>query len=319
MGAPVTTQVFVDSLVAINIAISLYLWCIVGLWTLRADMPALQRRQLLLMISVLFPAMLVISLSHASWGMGHDYLFWIEVFLTFLAGPVYFEFVYGRVFGSSALRFTLPLVALVAWQLLSTSLLQFSIVLPALFTLAALTLYLLYGSARQDRALAHVLGIAIVMHLAQALRYLGRDLPWLDELVPFTAAMLGLAYMTWLLLPAQRQARTRDWDDSIDTVFGAVDDYLRISQRYRDPTLKLDMLASELGLRPYLVSQAINRRAGRFNDYINRFRVEAFIDNYRVGQNIEALANRVGFQSKSAFYRAFRAATGNTPTQFEFS
>ncbi len=314
-----TAQLFSDSLVAINIAISLYLWCFISLWTWRADMPALLRRQLLLMISVLFPAMLVISLSHASWGVGHDYLFWIEILLTVLAGPVFFDFVYGRVAGSSALGITLPLAGLLAWLLVGADSLGFAILLPASFTLAAAVLCLLRGGVSQDRRLLHVLFVATVMHLAQLLRFLGRESPWLDELVPFTAAMLGLAYLTWLLLPAQRQARTREWDDSVDMVFNAVDEYLHGSQRYRDPSLKLDTLADELGLRPYLISQAINRRAGRFTDYINRLRVEAFIDDYRGNQNIEALANRVGFRSKSAFYRAFRAATGNTPTQFELS
>jgi type III secretory pathway component EscV len=65
-----TEQVFVDSLVAINITISLFLWCFVCLWTIRSGLIRLHRLQTLLLISTMFPAMVVISLSHASWSVG---------------------------------------------------------------------------------------------------------------------------------------------------------------------------------------------------------------------------------------------------------
>ncbi len=160
----------------------------------------------------------------------------------------------------------------------------------------------------------------MTIHLAPLLRFLGRDLAWFGELVPFTATLLGLRYMIWLFLPQQRTSRkSQDEEGVIAPVFDLVDRHLKTSRCYRDSRLNLASLARELDLPSYIVSQAINQYAGRFNDYVNQFRIEDFLDQYREQQNIEALAHQVGFNSRSAFYRAFRSATGKTPSQYIYS
>jgi AraC-like DNA-binding protein len=315
----VSAQLLVDSLVAVNIAVSMFLWCFISLWVWRSDLSALRQRQSLLLVAVTFPTMMVISLSHASWSFAADSLHWVELVLSFSAGPLFFDFIYGRLKSASSLYWTLPAVAIATMLSLilgNTGLLIFS---PALFTLAAFALTLRHKKSINDRVSIHALSVAFTIHLAQVLRLLGRDFEWFEEVVPFTATLLGLAYMIYLLLPRQKSSGKLPADDGDRSVFELVDAYLKRSKSYHDPKLTLSILSHDLDLPAYIVSQAINQHAGRFNDYINQFRIEAFIGRYRREQNVEALAHQVGFNSRSAFYRAFRASTGKTPSQYTFS
>ena len=311
-----TEQVFVDSLVAINITISLFLWSFVCLWTIRSRLTCLHRLQTLLLISTMFPAMIVISLSHASWSSGAQTLFWLEIALTVIGGPFYFDFVYGRIKSASSLHLTLPAIGFLSFWIIQIDELRFILFVPVIFTLASICLYWLEKDSAHRKLLVHVFSVAVIMHLAQLFRYLGRNLDWFEELVPFTATILGLTYMCWLLLPHKQKPDIAKDDHAWDSVFRTVDSYLQRTKAYCNPQLKVATLAEQLDLRPYLLSQAINQQAGRFNDYINRYRIEAFLDRYDSNQKVEALAHQVGFNSKSAFYRAFRNVTGKTPREY---
>ena len=77
-----------------------------------------------------------------------------------------------------------------------------------------------------------------------------------------------------------------------------------------------------MGLHRNLLSKVINEHYGkRFSDYMIELRIEAFIalavkpgmiDQY----TFFGLAQKVGFNSKSAFNRAFKKITNQTPTQY---
>lgn len=87
---------------------------------------------------------------------------------------------------------------------------------------------------------------------------------------------------------------------------------------YREADLGLDSLASELDINPKQLSHLLNNNIGRnFYDFINFYRVEEVkkllqdpANNYLT---IEAMANQVGFKSKSTFYTAFKKQTNMTP------
>ncbi|MCG8415543.1 MAG: helix-turn-helix domain-containing protein [Pseudomonadales bacterium] len=64
------------------------------------------------------------------------------------------------------------------------------------------------------------------------------------------------------------------------------------------------------------MSQAVNQHFGRFNDYINKLRVAAFLERYTEQSNVGVLAQQVGFNSRSAFYRAFKTETGTIPSKY---
>ena len=91
---------------------------------------------------------------------------------------------------------------------------------------------------------------------------------------------------------------------------------------YSDQELTLEKLATQMGLHRNLLSKVINEHYGkRFSDYMIELRIEAFIalavkpgmiDQY----TFFGLAQKVGFNSKSAFNRAFKKITNQTPTQY---
>ncbi len=188
--------------------------------------------------------------------------------------------------------------------------------LGSLFTLAALLLYSRDPRSRKNAILVHVLCITLVVHVAQALRFMTHEVSWLREIVPLTTTLMGLGYLTWILVPRKKANPVATDVEVTRLLFEKVDQHLRSTELYRDGNLTLGVLAEAHDLPTYLVSQAIDHYAGRFNDYINGLRVRAFMRSYRPHGNVEALANRVGFNSRSAFYRAFKAETGKTPSQY---
>lgn len=89
---------------------------------------------------------------------------------------------------------------------------------------------------------------------------------------------------------------------------------------YRNPSLKLTDVASQLDVLPHYLSQFLNDNLQKsFSLYINEFRVaEAKLllvtnDQY----TIEAIGYECGFNSKSTFFTAFKKVTGITPARFK--
>jgi AraC-like DNA-binding protein len=92
-------------------------------------------------------------------------------------------------------------------------------------------------------------------------------------------------------------------------------------QVYRESELSLTDLAERLDTHPNYLSQIINEKEGKnFYDYVNAMRVEAFLKTAADPKNshytLLALALECGFNSKSAFNRYFKKATGQAPSVF---
>ncbi|MEO7383914.1 MAG: helix-turn-helix transcriptional regulator [Novosphingobium sp.] len=87
---------------------------------------------------------------------------------------------------------------------------------------------------------------------------------------------------------------------------------------YLEPELSLFGLAERLGVPANYLSQTLNEHIGEcFFDHINRWRVDAAIPDILAGdQSVLDVALAVGFNSRSTFYKAFRRATGQTPTAY---
>lgn len=89
---------------------------------------------------------------------------------------------------------------------------------------------------------------------------------------------------------------------------------------YTNPLLTLSDLAGYLGTNNHYVSKLINEGFKKsYTDYINTYRVEAFIEAMNTDKNNNTFlyhAYKVGFNSKSAFNRAFKKVTNTTPSDF---
>ena len=86
--------------------------------------------------------------------------------------------------------------------------------------------------------------------------------------------------------------------------------------------LTLSELAQALDINAKYLSQVINELTKKnFMDFINGYRIEEakklFNSSRHQHFTIVAIAQEVGFKSRSAFYSAFKKVTGQTPTEFK--
>ena len=90
---------------------------------------------------------------------------------------------------------------------------------------------------------------------------------------------------------------------------------------YMDGDLSLPKLATKLSVSAHHLSQIINERLNQnFFDFVNTYRVEEakrmLLDPAKRHYSLLAIAEEVGFNSKSAFNMAFKKQTNMTPSGF---
>jgi len=96
---------------------------------------------------------------------------------------------------------------------------------------------------------------------------------------------------------------------------------MEVEKAYLDADLSLRVLAEKLSITSRVLSQVLNEKLDRnFSDFINFYRVEEakkILQDPRSAQKkIIALAFDVGFNTKVAFYNAFKKFTRMTPAQY---
>ncbi len=101
-----------------------------------------------------------------------------------------------------------------------------------------------------------------------------------------------------------------------------IQNHIENNNRYLDSMFSLEILASETKMSVSKVSSIINNHSNfNFSDYINQFRIEKaktlLLEPKYDGYNIEAIGFECGFNSKSAFYMAFKKFTNATPSEFK--
>lgn len=89
---------------------------------------------------------------------------------------------------------------------------------------------------------------------------------------------------------------------------------------FTNPNLKLSVLAEKLNISTHELSKLINDDIGKnFTDLINEYRIKEAKKLIQENSlyTIEAIGNQSGFNSKSAFYKAFKKYTDTTPAKFK--
>ncbi len=97
--------------------------------------------------------------------------------------------------------------------------------------------------------------------------------------------------------------------------------HMDVNKPYLEGNIVLPQLAQQLGIPPNYLSQIVNEQLNvNFYDFINGYRVEEakrlMRSSGQQNSNILNIALDSGFNSKSAFYTAFKKATSMTPTQY---
>ena len=91
---------------------------------------------------------------------------------------------------------------------------------------------------------------------------------------------------------------------------------------YREENLSIAALAQHMGLPEYKLRRLINQGLGyrNFNAFLNAYRVadasRALADSGQAEVPVLTIAMDAGFQSLGPFNRAFKAITGQTPTEY---
>jgi AraC-like DNA-binding protein len=98
--------------------------------------------------------------------------------------------------------------------------------------------------------------------------------------------------------------------------------YFDSEQPYLDGNLTLYKLAQQVSMSPSFLSRIINRYAEKnFFDFINDYRVREVKRQLQQGADLRStllgLALDAGFNSKTAFNRAFKKSTGMTPSEYK--
>ncbi|WIT14318.1 AraC family transcriptional regulator [Paucibacter sediminis] len=162
------------------------------------------------------------------------------------------------------------------------------------------------------------------------------DAAWLLLiLAALASALLGLRPLELLPLPAAppggppdpaaapaEVAEVAEVDAAERAQALALQARVRAERLYQAEDLSLASLATRLGLPEYRLRRLINQQLGHrnFNAFVNGLRLEAasaaLADPACREQPVLSIALEAGFQSIGPFNRAFKAATGLTPSEF---
>ncbi len=110
-------------------------------------------------------------------------------------------------------------------------------------------------------------------------------------------------------------------DSSTLKHFQKIESLMRDEKKYLNPHLDLALLAEEVSISPNYLSKVINSHAQmHFSDYLNRYRVthaKEMLQTEAFKQyDMLSIALEAGFNSKSAFYAAFKKLTAQTPGSY---
>lgn len=107
-------------------------------------------------------------------------------------------------------------------------------------------------------------------------------------------------------------------NDKSKELFTAIEELMREKRIYTVKGLTLESLAEQLHSNRGYVSRAINLYAGlSFNSYINNFRVNAAARMLcETDIPVKAIADELGFNSSSVFYRVFQQSIGVPPAKY---
>jgi AraC-like DNA-binding protein len=234
--------------------------------------------------------------------------------------------------------FAVPLaIYMIAMLLMGGRSIRFLWVLPASAYGAVRVTYVCYAGlraqprldARTRRLLIGLAVMAVSLASAQTIRTFAPRFGPMRESVPVvvTVGIFWLATVVQSRLvsvratPSTPYARNGLTDQDAGAVMAKLDRWMKDEELYRNPDLTLKVIAERIGETPHAISQAVNQQGGQsLNAYLAAWRVRhaqrELADPANHCFTIEAIGNRSGFASRSAFYRAFREHVGVTPAAY---
>lgn len=143
---------------------------------------------------------------------------------------------------------------------------------------------------------------------------------------------IGMALITyWMALegysrrkeiPLKREVLSNDKMEGLQKVLPKLEKLMIEEKLFLNPNLSLADLAKHLDIKPYLLTQVLNRLLQKsFNDYVNAYRVKEAArlinDPDYAHYSLMAIALESGFNSKATFNRIFKKIEGISPSAFK--
>jgi AraC-like DNA-binding protein len=205
--------------------------------------------------------------------------------------------------------------------------------------LALHVMFIIIRSGREDLVearrqlrvpfLAIVAAYSMLVSAAQIGRFAGIDSDWYTLANVMLQVLLGLLGAVMLLearaeLFGRAEPETAAaTGDGMDAMWLArLDAIMASDSLWRREGLTIGDLAAAIGLPEHRLRRLINDRLGHrnFPAFINHHRIaaarETLADPNSAGRTVASIAYDLGFGSLGPFNRAFRDATGITPTEF---
>ncbi len=204
----------------------------------------------------------------------------------------------------------------------------------AAYTCAALLLALrqvgdgLRSSTRRRQLVLCVIGLMLVVHAAQAVRFVAPDVATLQNLVPNVtgAGVLLLAVFVFLsarlpVIDLLVPGPSGEDAGALAGVVARLDHALVGGGLARKTDLKVADAAVAAGVSARDLAKALaEARGAGFSEYLVKVRVEIALmllrDPAERRTSMEAIGLLAGFGSRSAFYSAFSKHVGETPSAF---
>lgn len=107
----------------------------------------------------------------------------------------------------------------------------------------------------------------------------------------------------------------------MEKIVDQVNVYVQQYEVYKNPDLRLRMVADELKIPMHHISQSVNQVSNQtFFDLINEIRIQGLKTNFDnpkfKNYTLTGIASEHGFKSSSSFYRIFKKYTGKTPKEY---
>ncbi len=109
--------------------------------------------------------------------------------------------------------------------------------------------------------------------------------------------------------------------DQIEDIAEKVQKYFEQERRYLEPDFTLLRLAEHINVPRHHISYAINQGLGvNFNELVNSYRIEYCLRDITIEDwnslTIEGVGKKLGFHNRGTFSRAFKKATGKSPSAY---
>lgn len=127
----------------------------------------------------------------------------------------------------------------------------------------------------------------------------------------------GAFYASFFLPKTNKDATLED--QLLSELFKKITSHMETTHPYTNNELRLSNLADQLGFSTHLLSKVINSKYGNnFNTFVNGYRLKAAEALLKAENetSVKTVYFDVGFNSKAAFYNAFKKKHNCTPIQY---